>query len=75
LASTSANLSDKPSHIDSKEVISELGDKLDLILDGGVCGSGKPSTVVDLSGDQPRVLREGEITREQIKEIIADYRT
>lgn len=71
LASTSANLSDKPSHIDSKEVISELGDKVDLVLDSGICGSGKPSTVVDLTGEQPKILRTGEITEEQLLSVIS----
>jgi L-threonylcarbamoyladenylate synthase len=68
LASTSANLSDKPSHTDSKEVVLELGDKIELILDGGVCGSGLASTVVDLTGEKIKIIRTGEITSEQIKE-------
>jgi L-threonylcarbamoyladenylate synthase len=70
LASTSANLSSQPSRTDSKEVISELGDKVDLILDGGVCGSGKPSTVIDLTEGKPKVLREGEITFTQLQDIL-----
>ncbi|MFB3896203.1 MAG: L-threonylcarbamoyladenylate synthase [bacterium] len=70
LASTSANLSDKPSHTDAKEVIAELGDQIDLILDAGVCGSGKPSTVIDLTTEQPKVLREGEILITQINAIL-----
>jgi L-threonylcarbamoyladenylate synthase len=74
LASTSANHSNQPSHTDAKAVIAELGDTADLILDAGICGSGKPSTVIDLTGEQPKILREGEITVEQLKEIIADFR-
>lgn len=70
LASTSANLSDKLSHIDSQEIISELGDKVDLILDGGICGSGISSTVVDLTGDKVKLLRVGEITSKQIQGIL-----
>ncbi|MCX7919307.1 MAG: L-threonylcarbamoyladenylate synthase [bacterium] len=70
LASTSANHSQQPSHTDAQAVIAELGDSVDLILDAGICGSGKPSTVVDLTAEPPKVLREGEITVAQLREIL-----
>ena len=41
------------------EVAESLGDGLELILDGGAAPGGAPSTIVDLSVDPPRILREG----------------
>src|SRR5207248_2758865 len=48
----------------------ELGDAVDLILDGGPCTVGIESTVLDLSTDQPTILRLGGASREQIEAII-----
>ena len=48
----------------------ELGDAVDMILDGGACQVGVESTIVDLSGSQPRLLRPGHITLDQIEAIL-----
>ncbi len=48
----------------------ELGDAVDMILDGGACQVGVESTIVDLSGAQPKLLRPGHITRNQIEGIL-----
>lgn len=65
---TSANLSGKPAALTADEVRSQFGDKIDLVIDGGGC-PGRESTIVDLSGEIPRVLREGAISREELKEV------
>ncbi len=62
LAVTSANLSGQPEALSACEVMTQLGGKLALVVDGGDSQGGIPSTVVDLSQSRPRVLREGPIT-------------
>jgi L-threonylcarbamoyladenylate synthase len=42
-------------------VLEGLGDELDLVLDGGACRIGEPSTILDLTQPEPRILREGAI--------------
>ena len=69
IVGTSANLSDKPSALTADEVYSQFGDNLDLIIDGGRCPGGKESTIVDVTGETPVVLREGAISREELKQI------
>ena len=58
---TSANLSGRPEARDASGVLGQLGDRIELVLDGGPARGGVPSTVVDCSGDEPRVLRDGSI--------------
>ncbi len=58
---TSANLSGRPDARDATEVLAQLGARIDLVLDGGPARGGTPSTVVDCSGDLPRVLRAGAV--------------
>ena len=58
---TSANLSGQPDAREAGAVLGQLGARIDLILDGGPTRGGVPSTVVDCSGDLPRVLRAGAI--------------
>jgi L-threonylcarbamoyladenylate synthase len=61
LPTTSANVSGQPEARDAKEILAQLGDGVDLILDGGAAPGGPPSTVVDCSGERPLVLRDGAI--------------
>jgi L-threonylcarbamoyladenylate synthase len=56
---TSANLSGHPDARNAPEVLAQLGDRIDLVLDGGPARGGVPSTVVDCSGELPRLLRSG----------------
>jgi tRNA A37 threonylcarbamoyladenosine synthetase subunit TsaC/SUA5/YrdC len=51
-------------------VMKQLGDRLGLILDGGETKSAKPSTIVELHGDEWRILREGAITAAEIEEAL-----
>ena len=61
LPTTSANVSGLPEARDAQEILVQLGDGVDLILDGGAARGGPPSTVVDCTGDRPLVLRDGAI--------------
>lgn len=67
LATTSANLSGLPSPVTAQDVLDQLADRVDLVLDGGPCPGGVPSTVVDCTGPELRILREGAITRETLE--------
>jgi L-threonylcarbamoyladenylate synthase len=66
VAAPSANRSGRPSPTTAAHVANDLGDAVDLVLDGGPCRLGVESTVVDARGDAPVVLREGAVTREQL---------
>jgi L-threonylcarbamoyladenylate synthase len=67
---TSANLSGRPDAQDADGVMAQLGDRVDLILDGGRARGGVPSTVVDCSGELPRVLRAGAIEIARVAEFL-----
>lgn len=66
LIGTSANISGRPSLRRAKEVVSELGDRVDLVVDGGPASLGRESTVVKVLGDESTVIREGAISRDDI---------
>ena len=70
LATTSANLSGKPDAVTAKDVYDQLSNRIPLILDGGKCQGGVPSTVIDCSGSEPILLREGPISIEQIYKVL-----
>ncbi len=61
LPTTSANISGQPQPSDPQQIADELGDGIDLVLDGGPAAGGPASTVVDCTGERPRVLRAGAI--------------
>ncbi len=69
IVGTSANLSGKPSVLTADEVYSQFGEKIDLVIDGGRCPGGRESTIVDVTGETPVVLREGAISREELKQV------
>ena len=69
IVGTSANLSGKPSPLTADEVYSQLGSKVDLIIAGGQCPGGKESTVVDVTGEKPVILREGAIPGEEVEQV------
>jgi L-threonylcarbamoyladenylate synthase len=66
LAATSANLSGGHDPCTAREVVDQLGGRIDLILDGGTCSGGRPSTVVDCTGKELSILRQGDITLEML---------
>lgn len=67
---TSANLSGQPDARDARDVIAQLGGRLDLVLDGGQARGGIPSTVVDCSADMARVIRTGAIAPAEIDDVL-----
>ena len=67
LAVTSANLSGQDNPTTAEEVLTQLGGRIDLILDGGKTRSGIPSTVISSTPDGFNILRQGAITEDQIK--------
>lgn len=69
MAATSANVSGQPSTLTAGEVFSQLGDSVDLIIDGGRCFPGTESTIVDVSGKVPRLLREGVVSRDELGQV------
>ena len=69
IVGTSANRSGSPSALTAEEVRAQLGDRVDMIIDGGRCPGGRESTIVDLTGEMPLILREGPISREELKEV------
>nr|MBI3611882.1 threonylcarbamoyl-AMP synthase [Nitrospirota bacterium] len=71
LTGTSANRSGAPPARTAEEVDKAVGDDVDAILDGGLTPGGRPSTVVDVSGEI-RVLREGPIASAQILAVLAE---
>lgn len=70
LAAPSANRSGSISPTRAEHVAASLGDRVDLILDGGPCRVGLESTVLDVSHTTPAILRPGSVTREQIAAVI-----
>ncbi len=65
IVGTSANLSGKSSPLTAEEVRSQLGRQVDVVIDGGRC-PGVESTIVDVTGEVPAVLRRGAISAEAI---------
>ena len=75
IAAPSANLSGKPSPTLAKYVCEDLTGRVDAIIDGGDIPIGLESTIVDLTGDKPMILRPGYITEEMLKEVLGEVLT
>ena len=69
IAAPSANRSGKPSPTTANHVFEDMDGRIPLILDGGECLVGVESTVVDMTGPVPHILRPGGITAEQIAQV------
>lgn len=72
VAAPSANRFGRVSPTTAAHVFADLGDDVDLILDGGECPVGVESTIVDCTVEPAQLLRPGAITREQVKAILGD---
>ncbi|WP_420547345.1 L-threonylcarbamoyladenylate synthase [Curvivirga sp.] len=70
IAAPSANASGKLSPSEASHVKQSLDGRIPLILDGGSCAVGLESTIVDVSGDQPTLLRPGGVAAESIEAIL-----
>lgn len=67
MAVTSANISGQPSPSSAEDVLTQLGGRIHLIIDGGTTPGGVPSTLVDCTGKDIKILREGPISLEEIR--------
>lgn len=75
LVMPSANLSGHVSPTTAQHVMQDLGDRIDLIIDGGPCRKGLESTVLSVHGDSVTLLREGSLPRAQIEAITGPLQT
>lgn len=72
IAAPSANASGEPSATTPRHVMDSLGQRIPMILAGGACSVGLESTVLDLSGDVPAIVRAGAITAQDLEEYLGD---
>ncbi len=70
VAAPSANTSGKPSPTLARYVREDMDGRIDMILDGGQVGIGLESTIVDLTQEEPMILRPGYITREMLEQVL-----
>ncbi len=75
IAAPSANLSGKPSPTLAKYVLEDMDGRVDAIIDGGDIPIGLESTIVDLTGPKPVILRPGYITKEMLSEVLGEVET
>ncbi len=66
----SANLSGRPSPTTARHVLADLAGKIEAVLDGGPCRVGVESTVLDLTGSCPVILRPGGVSREELEQVL-----
>ena len=70
MPTTSANISGGPQPGDARAIVAQIGLGIDLVLDGGPAPGGPASTVVDCTGDAPRLLRSGAVAPERLAEAL-----
>ena len=72
ITGTSANRSGRPPLTRAADVAREFGDEVNLVLDAGACPGGLPSTIIDVSGSLPRLVRAGAIPATELAEIVPE---
>jgi L-threonylcarbamoyladenylate synthase len=70
IVGTSANLSGMPNALTVKDVQSQIGQEVDLVIDGGPAPNGQASTMVDVTGKLPVILRVGAISRAELEKVV-----
>ncbi len=70
ITGTSANRAGAPPPLSAAETALHMGEAVSLVVDGGLCPRGRESTVVDITGDAPRLLRDGAVNREEIEKAL-----
>ncbi|MGB0405185.1 MAG: L-threonylcarbamoyladenylate synthase [Fusobacterium sp.] len=70
LPTTSANISGEPTPRSYEELSDKFKERVDIIIDGGESPIGEASTIIDMSNENIRILREGSISKEHIEKII-----
>jgi tRNA threonylcarbamoyl adenosine modification protein (Sua5/YciO/YrdC/YwlC family) len=71
MAVSSANTTGRQAATTVDEAMEQLGDSISVYLDGGQCGGGVASTIIDLTGSVPRLLRAGAISMDRLREVAA----
>src|SRR5215469_8588804 len=71
MAVSSANLTGQPAATTAAAAREQLGDAAEVYLDAGPCQADTPSTIVDLTGDMPRLLRTGVVSIGRLREVAA----
>jgi len=71
VAAPSANLFSRPSPTRAAHVLEDLNDRIDIVIDAGSTDVGIESTVVDVTGDTPTILRPGAVTLEMLRKVLA----
>lgn len=74
IAAPSANTSGRPSPTTAQHVWEDMKGKIPMIIDGGAVGIGIESTIVDMTGEEPMILRPGYITKVMLEEVIGEVR-
>ncbi len=72
LAVSSANLSGQPAALDVYDAEEQLADSVAVYLDGGTATGGQPSTIVDITGDGPHVVRLGALSLDQLRAVVPE---
>lgn len=72
ITGTSANLSGRPGLTTADAVRREFGDSIDFVLDGGDAEGGVASTIIDMTGEEARILREGAVSWDEISTVLAE---
>ncbi|MFO0919750.1 MAG: L-threonylcarbamoyladenylate synthase [Planctomycetaceae bacterium] len=75
IAAPSANLFGRLSPTTVEHVLEQLGDRIELVLDGGPCRVGVESTIVQFAGENGRILRPGGISQEELEAVIGPLTT
>ena len=73
IVAPSANLSNSPTGTNIKNIIAELGGKVDYILDSGNVNNNTTSTIVEVNNEKAIIIREGKITKEEIAKVVPLY--
>ena len=74
VAAPSANVSGRPSPTKAKYVIEDMTGRIDMILDGDGIDIGLESTIVDMTGEIPEILRPGYITKDMLEKVLGEVR-
>jgi len=74
VTATSANISGQPAALTAAEVRRQLGNSVDLIIEGGPVAGGTESTIVDMTGELPVILRQGAIKLAELEAIVPEIR-
>ena len=74
VAAPSANLSGRPSPTLAKYVCEDLNGRVDMIIDGGNIPIGLESTIVDMTGEVPMILRPGFVSKEMLEEVLGEVK-